>query len=126
MTTNDLFYHIDTILDNAQTLLEDGVSGLNDRQINFLTIIVDNTQLLNHLCVDFVGMNITHITVDQRHQLGNPLTPVLGYAELLCTGMLGTFTPRQSVNIKQVYLSALALRDIIEMLVQTARLQARA
>ena len=120
----ELFHHINVVVDNAYDLLEEYDGQLTDRQAGFLKIIVQNITVFNNLCEGFVNTPLQQITVEQRHQLGNPLTPVLGYAELLAMGSIGALNPKQQKSAQNIYQSALTLRDIVETMVQAARAHA--
>lgn len=111
---NAQFYnHLNNILNNAQALLNE--ESLNERQVNFLTMILRNAQTLRETSRQYEG--VTLLTCEQRHKLGNPLTPILGYAELLTSGTLGMLTLVQESHVIQICTSAQALRSMLDSMI---------
>lgn len=119
---NDILHHHTTrIIESAQNLLTDQDGRLNDKQINFVKKILANAEQFIHLYAEFESAPIEHITADMRHDLGNPLTPINGYSELLLMEVIGSLTARQQTYAQTIFDSTYALRDEIEALVEQAR-----
>jgi signal transduction histidine kinase len=61
-----------------------------------------------------------------RHEMGTPLTPITGYAELLMMGALGALNAAQQEHVRQICESTNQLRLAVEMIVNEARRQVAA
>lgn len=118
---NPLYHHTGMIIDCAQDLLGNSAPPLNDKQAAFVKKILANAELFIHLYAEFSTAPIEHITAEMRHELGNPLTPINGYSELLLMGVIGTLTDKQQAHLQTIFDSTQALCDAVEDIVSTAR-----
>lgn len=118
-----LTYFTDQIIDAALALQH---QGLNEKQEGFVKIIISNAEKFIHLAAQFQAVPLGEITADMRHDLGNPLTPIGGYGELLTMGLMGILTPEQQLHAQTIVDSTKALKEHVDDLVQQARDYTRA
>jgi signal transduction histidine kinase len=117
----DLSDNIDIIVDNAQSLLNEVDGPLDDKQKNFVRIILANTEKFIHLAAEFLSVPLAEVSPDMRHDLGNPLTPIHGYSELLRMRMVDTLNPRQQDSVMEIHHCTANLRKLVDSLVIQAR-----
>jgi signal transduction histidine kinase len=113
--------HATIIIENAQLLLSARLGALTSYQEEFLRHILANAEKFIHLYAAFHDATAVEISLSMRHDLGNPLTPIRGYTDLLQRPMAGTLNPRQQVSIQQIAYSSEALRLGILEAVHTAK-----
>lgn len=113
-----LGHYINIIIESAQTLLH---SSLNEKQTQFVKTIIANAERFIHIATEFESLPMERISADLRHELGNPLTPIYGYAELLKIGMMGNVDEEQQAHIIRILDSTSALRVLVDHLVAKAR-----
>lgn len=118
---NILHHHTTLIIDSAHNLLNDPTGKLNDKQITFVKKILANAEQFIHLYAQFESAPIELVTADMRHDLGNPLTPINGYSELLLMEVIGSLSARQQIYAQTIFDSTYALRDEVEAIVDKAR-----
>lgn len=117
----DLSASIDVIVANAQALLNEADGPLDDKQKNFVRIILANTEKFIHLATEFLSVPLAEISPDMRHDLGNPLTPIHGYSELLRMRMMETLNEYQQQSVMEIHHHTNELRRIVDSLVLEAR-----
>lgn len=115
---------INAILQTTHYLLDDPV--LNDKQRDLLHIIRRNTQTMHAVyqawsgqaspeTVDIDAENLNDAAY-LRHTLGNMLTPIRGYAQVLQQGTAGTLTLQQDACMQAICTVADTMRgQLIEM-----------
>ena len=113
--------HATIIIENAQLLLSAHFGALTSYQEEFLRHILANAEKFIHLYATFHNATPVEITSAMRHDLGNPLTPIRGYTELIQRPMAGTLNSRQQISIQQIAYSSEALRLAILEAVLTAK-----
>lgn len=118
---HDLYYHIDTIITSAQALISGCDAELTDKQGDFVRIILANAERFIHLATDFMSVPRAEVTPELRHELGNPLTPIFGYSELLSTRLINSMTDQQQQHVLAIASSTRELRQIVDNLVIQAR-----
>ncbi|GAB4315525.1 MAG: hypothetical protein Kow00117_07520 [Phototrophicales bacterium] len=115
---NTLGYYIDIIIESAQALLH---STLTEKQTQFVKTIIANAERFIHIATEFESLPLEKVSADLRHELGNPLTPIYGYAELLKVGMMGDVDSEQQAHVIRILDSTAALRVLVDHLVAKAR-----
>jgi hypothetical protein len=118
---HDLYYHIDKIITAAHALISDYSGHLSDKQTDFVRIILANAERFIHLATDFMSVPHAEVTPELRHELGNPLTPILGYSELLEMQLVNSMTPDQQTHVLAIASSTRELRQIVDDLLDQAR-----
>lgn len=118
---HDLYYHIDKIITSAQALIGDCDGELSPKQTDFIRIILSNAERFIHLATDFMSVPHAEITPELRHELGNPLTPILGYSELLEMQLIHTMTHDQQTHVLTITTSTRELRQLVDDLLDQAR-----
>lgn len=113
--------HITNIIASSQALLSEADGELNDKQRRGIKTILGNAENFIHIATEFLAVPIDEITADLRHELGNPLTPIRGYSELLVMGMMGTINEQQEQHMKLIFQSTETLGGLVEKLVEQAR-----
>ncbi|GAB4513888.1 MAG: hypothetical protein OHK0046_15220 [Anaerolineae bacterium] len=110
-----VYKHVDNIINCSHVLLS---SELSERQENFLNLVIHNARQFREIGHTYEGM--TQLSREQRHKLANPLTPMLGYAELLLSGTMGSLTNEQFYYAQRICESTYFLRDVVDMMVVRA------
>jgi signal transduction histidine kinase len=118
---HDLYHHIDKIITAAQALIGECDGCLSDKQTDFVRIILANAERFIHLATDFMSVPQAEITPEVRHELGNPLTPILGYSELLSMQLIHSMTPEQRQHVLTITSSTQELRRLVDDLLDQAR-----
>ncbi len=121
----ELQHHIDVIIASALALMSERDGELTDKQEQFIRIILANAEKFIHLATRFTALPLAEVGSELRHELGNPLTPIYGYSELLMTRMIGSMTPAQRKHVIAISQSTDELRRIVDELVARARALAR-
>lgn len=122
----DLYKHTIIIMDAAQALLNETEGPLNDKQRDITKTIIANAEKFLHICIDFQEIQLVDFSPEMRHELGNPLTPIRGYSDLLSMGVLGSLNLIQQARVQAICDSTEAVREMIEQMVEEARLLAAA
>lgn len=117
----ELYAESEKIIAHAQALLNEVDGPLDDKQRDFIRIILANTEKFIHLAAAFLSVPLAQVSQDMRHDLGNPLTPIHGYSELLRMRMMATMTPAQQSHVQAIHDSTANIRHLVDQLVQAAR-----
>lgn len=118
---NQLGILTDQVITNANALLNERDGTLTDKQLKAVRIIITNAEQFLLLCIEFHAIDLPAITSTMRHELGNPLTPIRGYSDLLGAGMMGDLNSRQRDSVQIIFESTDALRIRVEEIVEDAR-----
>ena len=113
--------HATIIIENAQLLLSARFGALTSYQEEFLRHILANAEKFVHLYAAFQNATPEEVSRTMRHELGNPLTPIRGYTDLLQRPMAGRLNSRQQMCIQQIAYSSEALRLGVLETVNNAR-----
>jgi len=116
-----LVEHTNTIIDHALVLLNGEKGELNEKQYGFIKTIIANAEKFIHLAAEFEAASLDMITSDMRHNLGNPLTPMIGYSELLIMGLMGGLNNDQFAHAQAIWESTSSLKDDVDEAVARAR-----
>jgi signal transduction histidine kinase len=117
--------HISTIVQNAEALLREEDGTLDARQGEFIRKILANAEKFIHVATAFSALPPDKVSSELRHELGNPLTPMFGYSELLITRMMDTLNTAQKIQVQEIANSTSILRYIVDDLVNQARQMAQ-
>lgn len=109
------------VIANANALLSQRDGVLTEKQLKAVHIIIANAEKFLLLCIEFHEVDLEAITSTMRHELGNPLTPIRGYSDLLGTGMMGDLNSNQQDSVQIIFKSTDALRARVEEIVEEAR-----
>ena len=121
MMNAELEQAIDTIIEGSQALLSERDGTLDSKQKRFVHIILANAERFIHLAAEFTALPPEEVTQELRHEIGNPLTPIHGYAELMRMSMAESLNEAQREWIKQIHQATGDLREIVDGMVQEAR-----
>lgn len=58
------------------------------------------------------------------HELRSPLTPILGYLEMMRDGDIGSLSPKQNEVVEEIYLCGKNMQMVVEELLEVASIQA--
>lgn len=121
-----LFQHAEYIIACAEILLSREYGILNDKQAKFVTKIAQNAEMLIAVGKAFQSLTLDdHTTPDEishlRHELSNPITPMLGYTELMLMGKTGELTEGQQEGLHAIFASIRVLNEVIEEIAQMSR-----
>jgi signal transduction histidine kinase len=122
---HELQENIDIIITCAEALISGQEGELTDKQEQFIRIILANAEKFIHLATRFYALPLAEVGSELRHELGNPLTPIYGYSELLMTRMIGSMSPAQRRRVIAISQSTDELRRIVDELVSKARALSR-
>lgn len=111
----------DQVITNANALLNERDGTLTEKQLKAVRIIIANAEQFLLLCIEFHAIDLPSITSTMRHELGNPLTPIRGYSDLLGAGMMGELNPVQQHSVQIIFESTDALKVRVEEIVAEAR-----
>ena len=117
----DLYDHATIIIDSAQTLLGERYGTLTSRQTEAIKTIIANAEKLLHMYAEFTAMPLEDVPSMMRHELGNQLTPIRGYSDLLIMGVMGTLNLEQQAHVEAIYDTTTVLREMINEIVAKAR-----
>jgi signal transduction histidine kinase len=118
---DELYHNTEAIIEAAQALLQGDLSA---RQAEFIRIILANAEKFIHLAAEFLSVPLEEVSADLRHELGNPLTPIFGYSELLLTRLLDGMDDAQVAQVYVISRCTSELRRIVDQLVIKARVRA--
>ena len=120
-----LHQHAHIIIDGAQALLNLTDGPLTEKQTRIVKTIIANAERFVHIYAEFqsVPFEVFAANKSMRHEMGTPLTPINGYAELLMMGALGALNTAQQHHVQRICESTNQLRLAVEMIVNEARLQ---
>jgi len=114
----------DMVIENATALLNERDGELTDKQIKAVKTIIANAEQFLLLCIEFHAVPLEQISSHMRHELGNPLTPIRGYSDLLNSGLMGMLNALQQESVQIIFKATDALKNRVEEIVVEARLQA--
>ncbi len=110
------------IVDCALALLNEHSTGsLTLKQREVVRTILANAERLIHLYAEFQSVPMAQVSSEMRHELGNPLTPILGYSDLLSMGAIGSLSDIQRGYVQQICDVTKRLRAMIDSKVKEAR-----
>lgn len=115
--------HAAAIVDWSQALLGEKDGPLNPKQRDSIKTILANAERFFHVYAECQAMSVSDFINNMRHEIGNPLTPIRGYSELLLMGVVGTLNEEQQHHIQGIVDSTNELRKGVEDMVKTARAQ---
>ena len=121
-----IFQHIDYVIHCANILLDGDCGKMNEKQTDFLQRIVTNAQNLGALCEEF-EMASSQITFSWddiakvRHELANPITPLLAFSELMLMNKVGELSDEQSEGVNAIFTSAGNIRDLLKEIVEESQ-----
>lgn len=109
------------IVDSTLALLNEHNGQLSAKQAEVVRVILANAEHLVHLYAAFQSVPLHSVTREMRHELGNPLTPILGYSDLLAIGALGLLNDIQLGYVRRICECTEKLRGMIDTRVAEAR-----
>lgn len=109
------------IIDGSQALLGEKDGLLNTRQRDDIKVILANAERFIHVYAECQALSPRDFVANMRHEIGNPLTPIRGYSELLLMGVVGTLNERQQSQVQGIVDSTNALRRGVEDMLNAAR-----
>jgi signal transduction histidine kinase len=116
----DQFYaEVTALVEHVDTLLTGG--NLPEKPSRFLSMILRNTDWLLDLSESFFKVTPAEVSQQLRHDMLNPLTPMVGYADLLNNRLLDSMNHTQREHVHAIYLHISHLREIVNTLVDEAR-----
>lgn len=88
--------------------------------------IAERSQELEHLSQELLRANRakSEFLANVSHELRTPLNAVVGFTELLRDGVYGELTPRQSGPVARIEASAAHLRELVDQVLDLARMAA--
>jgi signal transduction histidine kinase len=88
--------------------------------------IADRSQELEHLSHELLRANRakSEFLANVSHELRTPLNAIVGFTELLRDGVYGELTPRQSGPVGRIEASAAHLRELVDQVLDLARIAA--
>lgn len=116
---------INTIIDSSQRLLSEATGTLNDKQKRYIYVILANAERFVHMATEFSALPREEVTKELRHAIGNPLTPIQGYVELMRTNMAENLNESQHACVTCIQQATADLRNIVDSMVQESRAAAR-
>ncbi|MFW5691444.1 MAG: histidine kinase dimerization/phospho-acceptor domain-containing protein [Chloroflexota bacterium] len=122
---NDTLHeHIEAIIASAQSLLSGDDGELTERQQGFVKIILANAEKFIHRAADFASVPLEEVSAEMRHELGNPLTPIFGYSELMQKRFFDELNPAQQAHVNIIWENTRDVRELVDSLVARARAMA--
>lgn len=112
-----------TIIACAELLLRQQDGSLNDKQLRTIKTIIASAEQFIHIYAACQAMSISDFVANMRHEVGNPLTPIRGYSELLLMGALGGLNDTQLESVKEIADTTVQLQSGVEAMVRGAREQ---
>lgn len=109
------------IVDSTLALLNEHNGTLEPKQREVILVILANAEHLLHCYAEFQSVPLHLVTREMRHELGNPLTPIVGYSDLLAAGMMGQLNDIQLGYVRRICDATDQLRALIEARVAEAR-----
>lgn len=121
MTDDQLMEITHAIIEHAMALLN---SEIAEKQRNAIRVIIANAEKFYMTYTEFSAVPLAEVTANMRHELGNPLTPIYGYSELLGMDVLGSMNDDQMNHVRGIHELTQQLRNMVDNLVAQAREQA--
>jgi signal transduction histidine kinase len=121
MTDDQLINITHLIIEHAMALLN---SDIAEKQRSAIKVIIANVEKFYMTYTEFSAVPLAEVTANMRHELGNPLTPIYGYSELLGMDVLGSMNDDQMKHVRGIYELTQQLRSMVDDLVTRAREQA--
>ncbi|MDX1990852.1 MAG: histidine kinase dimerization/phospho-acceptor domain-containing protein [bacterium] len=118
---DELNIQAEAIVGCALALLNENNGSLSFKQREVVKTILANAEQLIHLYAAFQSVPPEKVSASLRHELGNPLTPILGYSDLLAMGAIGLLSDIQRGYVQLICDSTEQLRALIEQRVAEAR-----
>lgn len=112
--------HITTIVDGARYLLSEEGGTLTADQTPAVQMILRNAERFIHIYAEFEQATADEIAKFMRHDLGNILTPIRGFSDLLVRQRIGDLNPDQHACVEGIQQSTVALYEAIQKLVALA------
>ncbi len=116
-----LNHHATVIIDSALVLQNQHHGELTEKQQKAIKTIIGNAEKFVHLYAEFQMLALGDVPSTLRHELGNQLTPIRGYSDLLTMGVIGTLNTAQLSHVEAIYDSTNALREEVDNIVAQAR-----
>jgi hypothetical protein len=110
-----------SMADYPAAILSGKHGPLNDKQKEFLEVILENSRATVRLVVYlFDPGKLPRIPMDAlTHSLNNLLTPIMGYTALLYSGAAGPLTPEQRQALRQLSDLGSELHDLVTVVFET-------
>lgn len=121
MTATILNDYATTIIDSAGILLSGRYGALAERQHGAIKTIIANAERFVHIYAEFESVPLEDVSSMTRHELGNHLTPIRGYSDLLIMGAIGDLTAEQQVHVQAIFDATTILREEVDKIVGQAR-----
>lgn len=121
MTATVLYEHATIIIDSASILLGERYGTLSERQYDIIKTIIANAERFVHIYAEFESMPPEDVPSMTRHELGNQLTPIRGYSDLLIMGVIGELTAEQQVHVQAIFDATTTLHQQVNSIVSNAR-----
>jgi signal transduction histidine kinase len=121
MLTDDLYFHTTIIMDSANALLNEIDGELTEKQRQIVRTIIANAEKFVLLCMEFQAIPLEEVSSEMRHDLGNHLTPIRGYSDLLAMGLIGTLNDAQQKYVAAICASTTIVRQMVEEIIRVAR-----
>lgn len=116
-----LSQHAANIISSSKFLLSRENGALTAYQDGFVREILDCMETFITLYTDFICTTPEQITSSMRHDLGNSIMPVVGYAELLARPGVGKLNTDQQALVNSIKTDIEVLRLTVLDLVAKAR-----
>lgn len=118
---NELENLAEMVIMCAHLLLGEYDGRLSAKQSEAIKAILASSERFIHLYAECANAPFEELAMKVRHDIGNELTPMRGYSELLVMGVIGSLNEKQKTYVRQIVDSTDHIRIRVEALVRQAR-----